>query len=95
MNTRFDVAIIEGCLTIPVCRAREVLSLLIEVDPISAKESEQYRADRSGVAPGTHILTESERLDTNMRRRWSLFRGNLEIHERSLQDFRLPLRNCE
>ena len=51
MNTRFDVAIIEGCSTIPVYRAREVLSLLIEVGPISAKESEQYRADRSGVAP--------------------------------------------
>ncbi len=42
MNLRFDLATIEGCSAIPACRAREVLSLLIEVDPISGKESERY-----------------------------------------------------
>jgi hypothetical protein len=42
MNLRFDLATIEGCSAIPACRVREVLSLLIEVDPISGKESEQY-----------------------------------------------------
>jgi hypothetical protein len=42
MNARFDLATIERCSEIPACRGREVLSLLIEVDPISGKESEQY-----------------------------------------------------
>jgi hypothetical protein len=42
MNPRFDLATIEGRSEIPACRAREVLSLLIEVDPISGKEFEQY-----------------------------------------------------
>jgi hypothetical protein len=42
MNPRFDLATIEGCSEIPACRGREVLSLLIEVDPISGKEFEQY-----------------------------------------------------
>src|SRR5689334_5490685 len=42
MNPRFDLATMERCSEIPACRAREVLSLLIEVDPISGKESEQY-----------------------------------------------------
>jgi hypothetical protein len=31
-----------SCSQIPGCRGREVLSLLIEVDPISGKEFEQY-----------------------------------------------------
>ncbi len=42
MNPRFDLATMRGCSEIPACRAREVLSLLIEVDPISGKEFEQY-----------------------------------------------------
>ena len=37
MNTCF-----ESCSEIPVCRGPEVLLLLIEVNPISGKESEQY-----------------------------------------------------
>ena len=42
MNPRFDLATMKGCSEIPACRGREVLSLLIEVDPISGKEFEQY-----------------------------------------------------
>jgi hypothetical protein len=42
MNPSFDLAAIEGCSKIPARRGREVLSLLIEVDPISGKESERY-----------------------------------------------------
>jgi hypothetical protein len=42
MNPRFDPASIEGCSEIPASRGREVLSLAIEVDPISGKESIQW-----------------------------------------------------
>jgi hypothetical protein len=42
MNRRFDLSTIESFSEIPACRGREVLSLLIEVDPISGKEAEQY-----------------------------------------------------
>ena len=42
MHRRFDLSSIESFSEIPACRAREVLFLLIEVDPISGKESEQY-----------------------------------------------------
>jgi hypothetical protein len=42
MKTRFDLSAIESFSEIPACRAREVLFLLTEVDPISGKESEQY-----------------------------------------------------
>ena len=42
MNRRFDLSTIERFSEIPACRGPEVLSLLIEVDPISGKESEQY-----------------------------------------------------
>ena len=42
MNTRFDLSPTKGCSAIPACRGPEVLFLLVEVDPISGKESEQY-----------------------------------------------------
>ena len=42
MDTRFDLSTIESCSEIPACRGLEALSLLIEVDPISGKEYEQY-----------------------------------------------------
>jgi hypothetical protein len=42
MHRRFDLSTIESWSEIPACRGPEVLSLLIEVDPISGKESEQY-----------------------------------------------------
>ena len=42
MNRLFDLSSIESWSEIPACRAREVLFLLFEVDPISGKESEQY-----------------------------------------------------
>ena len=42
MNRRFDLSTIESWSEIPACRAREVLFLLTEVDPISRKEFEQY-----------------------------------------------------
>src|SRR5215472_10581668 len=42
MKTRFDLSTIESFSEIPACRGPEVLSLLVELDPISGKESEQY-----------------------------------------------------
>jgi hypothetical protein len=42
MNTRFDLSTIKSYSEIPACRGPEVLFSLIEVDPISGKESEQY-----------------------------------------------------
>src|SRR6516165_7537354 len=42
MKRRFDLSTIESCSEIPACRGPDVLSLLIEVDPISGKESVQY-----------------------------------------------------
>src|SRR5215468_3971682 len=42
MKSRFDLSTIESCSEIPACRGPEVLFLLIEVDPISGKEYEQY-----------------------------------------------------
>jgi hypothetical protein len=42
MKRRFDLSTIESCSEISACRGPEVLSLLIEIDPISGKESEQY-----------------------------------------------------
>ena len=38
----FNLEEAQSCSEIPACRAREVLSLLIEVDPITGKISEQY-----------------------------------------------------
>jgi len=45
MNRRFDLSAIESWSEIPACSGPEVLSLLIELDPISGKESEQYPDD--------------------------------------------------
>ena len=42
MKTRFDLSTVQSFSEIPASRAREVLFLLIELDPISGKESEQY-----------------------------------------------------
>jgi hypothetical protein len=42
MSRRFDLSTIESFSEIPACRGPEVLSLLIELDPISGKESERY-----------------------------------------------------
>ena len=42
MNRRFDLSTIESFSEIPACRGPEVLSLLNEVDTISAKESVQH-----------------------------------------------------
>jgi hypothetical protein len=42
MNRVFDLSTIESFSEIPACRGAEVLFLLMEVDPISGKESEQY-----------------------------------------------------
>jgi hypothetical protein len=38
----FDLSAIESCSEIPACRGREVLAILVEIDPICAKESEEY-----------------------------------------------------
>jgi hypothetical protein len=42
MNRRFDLSTVQSFSEIPASRAREVLFLLIEVDPISGKEAAQY-----------------------------------------------------
>src|SRR6516165_10081283 len=42
MKTRFDLSTVESWSEIPACRAREVLFLLTEVDPVSGKEAEHY-----------------------------------------------------
>ncbi len=38
----FDLSGIEGFSEIPACRGPEVLAIFLEIDPISAKESEEY-----------------------------------------------------
>ena len=38
----FDLSVIESCSEIPACRGPEVLAILVEIDPISGKESEKY-----------------------------------------------------
>src|SRR5271166_1728582 len=38
----FDLSAIESCSEIPACRGLEVLAILVEIDPISGKESEEY-----------------------------------------------------
>jgi hypothetical protein len=38
----FDLSAIESCSEIPACRGPEVLAILVEIDPISGKESEEY-----------------------------------------------------
>jgi hypothetical protein len=40
--TTFDLSAIESCSEIPACRGPEVLAILVEIDPISGKESEEY-----------------------------------------------------
>ena len=40
--THFDLSAIESCSEIPACRGPEVLAILVEIDPISGKESEEY-----------------------------------------------------
>src|SRR5271165_7133145 len=40
--THFDLSTIESCSEIPACRGPEVLAVLVGIDPISAKESEEY-----------------------------------------------------
>ena len=42
MKRRFDLSTIESCSEIPACRGPEILFLLIEVDPMSGKESVQH-----------------------------------------------------
>ena len=38
----FNLQEIESCSEIPACRGPEVLAILMEVDPISGKEAEEY-----------------------------------------------------
>jgi hypothetical protein len=38
----FDLEEAQSCSEIPACRGPEVVSILVEVDPISRKEFEQY-----------------------------------------------------
>jgi hypothetical protein len=43
--THFDLSNIESCSEIPACRGAEVLAILVKIDPISGKESEEYPKD--------------------------------------------------
>ena len=38
----FNLEEAQSCSEIPACRGPEVLAILVEVDPISGKESEEY-----------------------------------------------------
>jgi hypothetical protein len=38
----FDLSAVESCSEIPACRRPEVLAVLLEIDPICGKESEEY-----------------------------------------------------
>src|ERR1700751_32087 len=38
----FDLSVIESCSEIPAFRGPEVLAILVGIDPISGKESEEY-----------------------------------------------------
>jgi hypothetical protein len=38
----FDLSAIESCSEIPACRGPEVLAILVGIDPICGKESEEY-----------------------------------------------------
>ena len=38
----FDLSAIESCSEIPACRGPEVLAILVEIDPISGKKSEEH-----------------------------------------------------
>ena len=38
----FNLEEAQSCFEIPACRGPEVLSILVEVDPITGKISEQY-----------------------------------------------------
>ena len=38
----FDLSAVESCSEIPACRGPEVLAILLEIDPICGKESEEY-----------------------------------------------------
>jgi hypothetical protein len=40
--THFDLSAIESCSEIPACWGPEVLAILVKIDPISAKESDEY-----------------------------------------------------
>jgi hypothetical protein len=38
----FDLSAIESCSEIPACRGPEVLAILVGIDPICGKETEEY-----------------------------------------------------
>lgn len=38
----FDLSAIQDCSEIPACRGREVLAILVEVDPIGDQEEKRY-----------------------------------------------------
>jgi hypothetical protein len=38
----FNLQEAQSCSEIPACRGPEVLAILVKIDPISAKESEEY-----------------------------------------------------
>src|SRR5215472_391017 len=72
MKTRFDLSTIESFSEIPACRGPEVLSLLIELDPISGKESEQY--------PDAYPKEYRERVETFSRNYiWRKITGDITI----------------
>ena len=72
MKRRFDLSTIESCLEIPACRGPEVLSLLVEIDPISGKVSDEY--------PDTYAKEYRERVENFSRNYiWRRITGDITI----------------
>ena len=72
MNRRFDLSTIESFSEVPACRAREVLFLLVEIDPISGKEFVQY--------PDAYPKEYSEKVDKFSRNYiWRKITGDITI----------------
>ena len=72
MNRRIDLSTIESWSEIPACRGPEVLFLLIELDPISGKEAEQY--------PDAYPKEYRERVEIFSRNYiWRRMTGNITI----------------
>jgi hypothetical protein len=55
MHTRFDLSSIGSCSEIPACRGPEVLSLLIEIDPVGDDGDEKRYPERVENFSGNYI----------------------------------------
>jgi hypothetical protein len=68
----FDLSAIESCSEIPACRGPEVLAILIDIDPISGKEAEEY--------PNAYPKDYQERVEKFCRNYiWRMITGDITI----------------